>query len=168
MNSKDFNGVHLHRGQVQEWRRKNLLIWEGVAYPSGVHRDRHEVLSSLRHLLMDMFVLVVVGFDFQTGEIDSVPAGDLDREGAAFGAGGIGFENLEFFAAGGTTGSAGGGCELQFRLAGNCAGGHTFPVELDRLGGGIRERPDGYSNVRDTPGMGFPGMDEDVFEQIFG
>ena len=31
----------------------------------------------------------------------------------------------------------------------------------------IWKRPDGYFNMRDTPGMRFPGMDKYVFEQVF-
>ena len=85
---------------------------------------------------MDMFMLVVVCFNFQAGEIHAVPAGHLDRESAALGAGGIGFEDFEFFATGAATGGAGGAIELQFRLG-----------DDDRACAGLADRP--YRGGRD-------------------
>ena len=117
---------------------------------------------------MDMFVLVVAGFDLQAGEIDTLPAGDGYLEGAALWTGGIRFADLKLSPAGRTLGGSGSGNEFQRCAFGNGSGGQAVPVELDRLCRKIRKSPNGDFNARNPPGIGFPGVDEYVVEKVFG
>lgn len=109
---------------------------------------------------MDMCVLFVVCFDFQTGEINAVPAGYLNRELAAGRAGGVDFVNLELFAARRTPGRAGPSLKLQRRTLDDAPRRELAEVELDGFSGSVRERPNGHFDVRDAAGAGFLRMDK--------
>jgi hypothetical protein len=80
---------------------------------------------------MNMFMAVVISFDFQAGKIDAVAVKDFNGKRAAGRAGGINIFDLEFMSTGRAFGGGRFGFEFQFSPVHDGAGSELAEIELD-------------------------------------